>query len=100
MESCQFVVLGSLGGRSGSVLDVGNRLRRKRGRFDRGLGATRVPRRSPTGLEPIPDGVGLDMVAILETCVNYLAVAARPDAHLLIHSAGQRLSQTVRISHR
>ena len=81
------MVLGSLGGRSGSVLDLRNRLRRKRGRFDRGLGATRVPRRSPTGLEPISDNVGVDMVAFLETCdrgVLSSRAAARPDADLLI----------------
>jgi len=34
MESCRFVVLRSPGGRLGSVLDVRNRLRRMRGRFD------------------------------------------------------------------
>ena len=35
MESCRFVVLRSPGGRLGSVLDMGNRLRRMRGRFHR-----------------------------------------------------------------
>ena len=34
-ESCQFVVLRSPRGRLGSVRDVGNRLRRLRGRFQR-----------------------------------------------------------------
>ena len=33
VESCQFVVLRSLGGRLGSVQDMCNRLRRMRGRF-------------------------------------------------------------------
>ena len=35
VESCRFVVLRSPGVRLGTVLDVGNRLRRMRGRFDR-----------------------------------------------------------------
>jgi hypothetical protein len=35
VESCRFVVLRSLGGRSGSVLNTCNRLRRMRGRFHR-----------------------------------------------------------------
>ena len=35
MESCRFVVLRSPWGRLGSVLDVGSRLRRMRGRFGR-----------------------------------------------------------------
>jgi hypothetical protein len=34
-ESCRFVVLWSPGGRLGSIQDVGNRLRRMRGRFHR-----------------------------------------------------------------
>ena len=33
VESCRFVVLRSPRGRLGSILDVGNRLRRMRGRF-------------------------------------------------------------------
>ena len=35
VESCQFVVLRSPRGRLGTVLDMGNRLRRMRGRFHR-----------------------------------------------------------------
>ena len=35
MESCRFVVLRSLGGDLGSVLDMGNRLHRARGGFHR-----------------------------------------------------------------
>ena len=35
VESCRFVVPRSLGGRLGSVRDMGNRLRRMRGRFQR-----------------------------------------------------------------
>ena len=35
VESCRFVVLRSLGGRSGSALDVGKRRHRLRGRFHR-----------------------------------------------------------------
>ena len=34
VESCRFVVLRSLGGRLGSEIDMGSRLRRMRGRFD------------------------------------------------------------------
>ena len=42
MKSCQFVVLRSLRGRLGSVLDVGNRLPRMRGRSHRCIHISKV----------------------------------------------------------
>ena len=84
MESCRFVVLRSLGRRLGSVLDVGNRLRRARGRFYQWIHIStgpqqlfelwyrsdnfsiqsspesskhgRMRRRGPPELRPIPEG--------------------------------------------
>jgi hypothetical protein len=46
MESCRFVVLRSPRGRLGSVPDMGNRLRRMRGRFDQWIHISTGPLRS------------------------------------------------------
>ena len=58
VEFCQFVVLGSLGGRSGSVLDLRNRLRRKRGRFDRWIHISTGPQ-PDIGLEHKSDNFSI-----------------------------------------
>ena len=42
VKSCRFVVLRSPGGRLGSILDMGNRLRRMRGRFHRCIHISKV----------------------------------------------------------
>ena len=85
MESCRFVVLRSPRGRLGSELDMGGRLRRVRGRFDRWIQIktgpqqcvelyhdppkfsiqsslesterSRMRSRGPSDLRPIPEGV-------------------------------------------
>ena len=46
VEFCQFVVLRSPRGRLGSVLDMGSRLRRMRGRFHRWIHVSTGPLRS------------------------------------------------------
>ena len=48
VETCQFVVLRTPRGRLGSVLDMGNRLRRMRGRFHRDIHMATLPARHLT----------------------------------------------------
>ena len=58
VESCRFVVLRSPGVRLGTVLDVGNRLRRMRGRFDRWIHISTGPQ-PDIGLEHKSDNFSI-----------------------------------------
>ena len=76
VESCRFVVPRSLGGRLGSELDMGSRLRRMRGRFDQWIQIKTGPQQCADNYHDPPGCVPLAArVSSRATTLEYLVAA-------------------------
>ena len=75
VESCRFVARRSLGRRLGSVLDVGSRLHRMRGRFDRWIHISTGPQQCADNCHDPPK---FSIQSSLESLKHYRMRSTRP----------------------